>query len=123
MKILLVEDNELNRDMLSRRLERKDFSVICAEDGQSGVDMAKTEKPDLILMDLSLPVLDGWNATKILKNKLSFGLFKLFRGYQITDIVPPFKQRCDQYFHVPIFPVPIFKFIYFSLSISYFNRC
>jgi len=68
MKILLVEDNELNRDMLSRRLERKDFSVICAEDGQSGVDMAKTEKPDLILMDLSLPVLDGWNATKILKS-------------------------------------------------------
>ena len=68
MKILLVEDNELNRDMLSRRLERKEFSVICAEDGQAGVDMAKIEKPDLILMDLSLPILDGWNATKILKS-------------------------------------------------------
>ena len=68
MKILLVEDNELNRDMLSRRLERKDFSVVCAEDGQSGVDIAKSENPDLILMDLSLPVLDGWNATKILKS-------------------------------------------------------
>ena len=68
MKILLVEDNELNRDMLSRRLERKDFSVVCAVDGQAGIDMAKAEKPDLILMDLSLPVLDGWNATKILKS-------------------------------------------------------
>ena len=68
MKILLVEDNELNRDMLSRRLERKDFSVVCAADGQSGVDMAKSEKPDLILMDLSLPIIDGWNATKILKD-------------------------------------------------------
>ena len=68
MKILLVEDNELNRDMLSRRLERKDFTVVCAEDGQAGVDIAKSEKPDLILMDLSLPVLDGWNATKILKS-------------------------------------------------------
>ena len=68
MKILLVEDNELNRDMLSRRLERKDFSVVCAVDGQSGVDMAKSGKPDLILMDLSLPIIDGWNATKILKD-------------------------------------------------------
>tara|TARA_Y100000590_G_scaffold303751_2_gene342471 strand:+ start:4573 stop:4932 length:360 start_codon:yes stop_codon:yes gene_type:complete len=68
MKILLVEDNELNRDMLSRRLERKGFSVTCAVDGQAGVDMAKADNPDLILMDLSLPVLDGWNATKILKS-------------------------------------------------------
>ena len=68
MKILLVEDNELNRDMLSRRLERKGFSVTCAVDGQAGVDMANADNPDLMLMDLSLPVLDGWNATKILKS-------------------------------------------------------
>jgi len=68
MKILLVEDNELNRDMLSRRLERKGFNVICAIDGQMGIDMAKDESPDLILMDLSLPVIDGWEAIKILKS-------------------------------------------------------
>ena len=66
-KILLVEDNEMNRDMLSRRLVRKGFEVVIAEDGQAGVDMAGSESPDLILMDLSLPVLDGWEATRKLK--------------------------------------------------------
>tara|TARA_B100000029_G_scaffold509322_1_gene598236 strand:- start:259 stop:621 length:363 start_codon:yes stop_codon:yes gene_type:complete len=66
-KILIVEDNEMNRDMLSRRLERKGFSVVMAEDGQKGVDMSKSESPDLILMDLSLPVMDGWAATSTIK--------------------------------------------------------
>jgi len=66
-KILLVEDNEMNRDMLSRRLERKGYTVVCALDGQAGVDMAAVEKPDLILMDMSLPVLNGWEATQKLK--------------------------------------------------------
>lgn len=66
-KILLVEDNEMNRDMLSRRLERKGFHVLIAVDGEKGVSMAQTDKPDLILMDMSLPVLDGWEATKRLK--------------------------------------------------------
>jgi len=66
-KILLVEDNEMNRDMLSRRLERKEFEVIIAVDGQAGVNMAATESPDLILMDLSLPVIDGWEATRQIK--------------------------------------------------------
>ncbi len=66
-KILLVEDNEMNRDMLSRRLERKGFEVVCAVDGQQGVEMASSHAPDLILMDLSLPVLDGWEATRRLK--------------------------------------------------------
>lgn len=66
--ILLVEDNELNRDMLSRRLTRNGFRVIMAEDGQAGVDLATRERPDLILMDLSLPVMDGWEATRMLKN-------------------------------------------------------
>ncbi len=65
--ILLVEDNEMNRDMLSRRLERRGFSVTCAEDGESGVRMATTDSPDLILMDLSLPGIDGWEATRMLK--------------------------------------------------------
>jgi len=66
-KILLVEDNEMNRDMLSRRLERKGFEVIIAVDGQQGVDLAGSESPALILMDLSLPVIDGWEATRLIK--------------------------------------------------------
>jgi len=65
--ILLVEDNEMNRDMLKRRLERRDFSVVIAVDGLQGVQMAKTENPDLILMDMSLPEMDGWQATRELK--------------------------------------------------------
>ena len=66
-KILIVEDNEMNRDMLSRRLERKGYNVVMAEDGKKGVDMSKSENPDLILMDLSLPVMDGWEATSTIK--------------------------------------------------------
>lgn len=66
-RILLVEDNEMNRDMLSRRLERKGYTVTCAVDGQAGVTKARSEHPDLILMDMSLPVLDGWQATRQLK--------------------------------------------------------
>ena len=65
--VLLVEDNEMNRDMLSRRLKKKGFEVEIAVDGQEGVDKAKSISPDLILMDLSLPVLDGWGATKAIK--------------------------------------------------------
>jgi CheY-like chemotaxis protein len=67
VKVLLVEDNEMNRDMLSRRLERKGFAVELAVDGQQGVDMAGQMAPDLILMDMSLPVMDGWEATRRLK--------------------------------------------------------
>ena len=66
-KILLVEDNEMNRDMLSRRLERKEYEVVIAVDGQVGVDMASSSSPDIILMDLSLPVIDGWEATRKIK--------------------------------------------------------
>jgi len=66
-KILVVEDNEMNRDMLSRRLERKGYVVVIAVDGAEGVRLAQAEKPDLILMDMSLPVLDGWEATRRLK--------------------------------------------------------
>ena len=67
-KILLVEDNEMNRDMLSRRLARKGYEVSIAVDGRQGVEMAQSAAPDLILMDMSLPVLDGWEATRQLKN-------------------------------------------------------
>ena len=66
-KVLLVEDNEMNRDMLSRRLERKGYEVVFAEDGSVAVDMATSEQPDLILMDMSLPILDGWEATRRIK--------------------------------------------------------
>jgi two-component system, cell cycle response regulator DivK len=66
-KVLLVEDNEMNRDMLSRRLIRRGFEVVFAADGQQGVDLARSEKPDIILMDMSLPVMDGWEATRHIK--------------------------------------------------------
>src|SRR5258708_12425285 len=66
-KILLVEDNEMNRDMLSRRLERRGYEVVIAVDGQQGVDLALSQRPDLILMDMSLPVIDGWEATRRIK--------------------------------------------------------
>ena len=66
-RILLVEDNEMNRDMLSRRLERRGYEVLVAVDGRQGVALAREQKPDLILMDMSLPVLDGWEATRQLK--------------------------------------------------------
>ncbi len=66
-KILLIEDNQMNRDMLSRRLTRKGYEVVIAVDGEQGMAMARSEAPDLILMDLSLPVLDGWKATRQLK--------------------------------------------------------
>jgi CheY-like chemotaxis protein len=66
-KILLVEDNEMNRDMLSRRLIRNGYEVSIAVDGQQGADMALSERPDLILMDMSLPVIDGWEATRRIK--------------------------------------------------------
>lgn len=67
VKILLVEDNEMNRDMLSRRLLRNGFDVVMAVDGQQAVDMAASEKPAVILMDMSLPVIDGWEATRQVK--------------------------------------------------------
>ena len=67
LRILLVEDNDMNRDMLSRRLVRNGYEVLLAMDGQQGVDMALSEHPDLILMDMSLPVIDGWEATRRIK--------------------------------------------------------
>jgi two-component system cell cycle response regulator DivK len=67
-RILLVEDNEMNRDMLSRRLIRRGYDVILAQDGQQGLDAAQDQSPDLILMDMSLPIMDGWEATRRLKS-------------------------------------------------------
>lgn len=67
-KLLLVEDNELNRDMLARRLEKRGFQVVIATDGLAGIEMARKEMPDLVLMDMSLPGLDGWQASRQLKS-------------------------------------------------------
>ena len=67
-KVLLVEDNEMNRDMLSRRLTRRGFEVVFAVNGNQGVDLARSEKPDIILMDMSLPIMDGWEATRRVKS-------------------------------------------------------
>jgi CheY-like chemotaxis protein len=66
-KILLVEDNEMNRDMLTRRLEKRGYTMVVAVDGAAGLAQVKAEKPDLILMDMSLPVIDGWEATKLIR--------------------------------------------------------
>jgi CheY-like chemotaxis protein len=66
-KVLLVEDNEMNRDMLSRRLERRGFEVVIAVDGAEGVAKSKSELPDIVLMDMSLPVMNGWEATRAIK--------------------------------------------------------
>src|SRR5213595_660853 len=65
--ILIVEDNEMNRDMLSRRLKRRGYEVLVAVDGEMGIELARTKAPDLILMDMSLPMIDGWEATRRLK--------------------------------------------------------
>ena len=70
-KILIVEDNEMNRDMLSRRLIRRGYQIVMAVDGEGGIAAAKAENPDLILMDMSLPVVDGWEATRRLKAEIS----------------------------------------------------
>jgi two-component system, cell cycle response regulator DivK len=67
-KVLLVEDNEMNRDMLSRRLIRRGFEVVFAVNGKQGVDLARSERPDIILMDMSLPIMDGWEATRCVKS-------------------------------------------------------
>ena len=105
MNILLVEDNELNRDMLSRRLERKDFNVICAMDGQMGIDMAREKSPDLILMDLSLPVIDGWEAIKILKSDASTSnvpIIVLTAHAMEGDREKALGSGCDEYDTKPV---------------------
>src|SRR5258708_12296757 len=76
-KILLVEDNEMNRDMLSRRLQRKGYTVVTAEDGEKGLSLARSEAPDLILMDISLPVMGGWEVTRLLKADESTPHFRI----------------------------------------------
>lgn len=105
MKILLVEDNEMNRDMLSRRLERKGYEVIIAVDGQQGVTMAQTEVPDLILMDMSLPVLDGWAATRQIKaapTTQAIPIVALTAHAMAGDQQKCFEAGCDEYDTKPV---------------------
>ncbi|BAQ61724.1 circadian input kinase A [Geminocystis sp. NIES-3708] len=104
-KILLVEDNEMNRDMLSRRLKRKGYEIIIAVDGGEGIEKAISEKPDLILMDMSLPVLDGWEATKQLKSKdetKSTPIIALTAHAMAGDHQKAINAGCDDYDTKPI---------------------
>jgi len=104
-KILLVEDNEMNSDMLSRRLVRRGFQVLIAFDGEQGVQMAQTELPDLILMDMSLPVLDGWGATRRIKaqsSTRSIPLIALTAHAMAGDRDKALQAGCDDYDTKPI---------------------
>ena len=104
-KILLVEDNEMNRDMLTRRLERKGFEVVIAVDGQAGVDMATTANPDLVLMDLSLPVMDGWEATRHIKADpaiQSIPVIALTAHAMAGDEKKALEAGCDDYDTKPV---------------------
>src|SRR5262245_12388356 len=104
-KILLVEDNEMNRDMLSRRLERRGYQVVIAVDGQQGVDKARAEGPDLVLMDMSLPVLDGWEATRRLKAEAdtrAIPIIALTAHAMAGDREKAMEAGCDDYDTKPI---------------------
>jgi CheY-like chemotaxis protein len=104
-KILLVEDNEMNRDMLSRRLQRRGYEVVCALDGQEGIDLAGRERPDLILMDMSLPVLDGWEATRQLKADADLGgipVIALTAHAMAADEQQALAAGCDDYDTKPV---------------------
>ena len=104
-KILLVEDNEMNYDMLSRRLIRKGYEVVLAVDGQQGVEMALSQSPDLILMDMSLPVLDGWEATRRIKADpatKSIPVIALTAHAMTSDREKALAAGCDNYDTKPI---------------------
>lgn len=105
MKILLIEDNELNLDMLTRRLERKGFTVISAADGLSGIEKANQEKPKLIIMDLSLPILNGWDAAKKLKADhatKSIPIIALTAHAMKGDRQKALNAGCDEYDTKPV---------------------
>jgi two-component system cell cycle response regulator DivK len=104
-KLLLVEDNEMNRDMLSRRLRKKGYEVVIAVDGQAGVDMAGTESPDLILLDMSLPIIDGWEVAKKLKGDLAtqaLPIIALTAHAMSGDREKCLEAGCDEYDTKPI---------------------
>ena len=105
MKILLVEDNEMNRDMLSRRLMKRGYDVVMAVDGQEGLDMASSKAPGLILLDMSLPVLDGWEAARRLKLNTvtaSIPIIALTAHALAGDREKSLEAGCDDYDTKPI---------------------
>ncbi|MCB0194555.1 MAG: response regulator [Anaerolineae bacterium] len=104
-KILLVEDNEMNRDMLSRRLQRRGYEVIIAINGEQGYTVAQTELPDLILMDMSLPVMDGWEATRQLKatpETQNIPIIALTAHAMAGDREKAIDAGCDEYDTKPV---------------------
>ena len=104
-KVLIVEDNEMNSDMLSRRLERRGFEVAIAVDGQQGIDMAQTTTPDIILMDMSLPVMDGWEATRKLKAETQtkdIPVIGLSAHAMSSDFDKAQEAGCDDYDTKPV---------------------
>jgi two-component system cell cycle response regulator DivK len=104
-KILLVEDNEMNRDMLSRRLQRREYEVVIAVDGAEGIRMAAEEHPDLILMDMSLPVMDGWEATRRLRSDGALGsipVIALTAHAMAGDRDRALEAGCDDYDTKPV---------------------
>ena len=105
MKILLVEDNEMNRDMLSRRLVRKGHEVVIAVDGEQGVAMAASESPDIVLMDMSLPVIDGWEATRRIKADAATAaipVIALTAHAMASDREKALAAGCDDYDTKPV---------------------
>ncbi|MCF6256638.1 MAG: response regulator [Gammaproteobacteria bacterium] len=104
-KVLLVEDNEMNRDMLSRRLERKGFDVVYAQDGNIAVNLASSEQPALILMDMSLPVMDGWEATRRIKadpGTKNIPIIALTAHAMAGDREKAMKAGCEDYDTKPV---------------------
>lgn len=104
-KLLLVEDNEMNRDMLSRRLRKKGYEVAIAVDGKAGVEMASSEAPELILMDMSLPIMDGWQATQHIKaddSTSQIPIIALTAHAMESDRAKALEAGCDDYDTKPI---------------------
>jgi two-component system, cell cycle response regulator DivK len=104
-KVLLVEDNEMHRDMLARRLVRRGFEVVSAVNGKQGVDLARSEKPDIILMDMSLPIMDGWDATRCVKSDdatRSVPVIALTARAMSGDREKAIEAGCDDYDTKPV---------------------
>ena len=102
---MIVEDNEFNRDMLSRRLKRKGFQVLVAKDGKQGVEMIRREKPDLVLMDMNVPEIDGWNATKTIKQDEEINnipVIALTAHAMAGDRTRALEAGCDEYEPKPL---------------------
>ncbi|PZQ97075.1 MAG: two-component system response regulator [Cereibacter sphaeroides] len=120
-KILIVEDNDLNLDMLSRRLERKGYAIVAARDGQAGVEAAGRELPDLVLMDMSLPIMDGWHATRALKAEAAtrdIPVIALTAHAMESDRAEAMAAGCDDFQTKPIDLPALLEKIERLLSVS-----